>query len=165
MTNRPSAIQTASLTTAELFEEFLESVFRQTDSEGNVISECEIANLFLTDFNALTIIYDLEEKGVDPSELLEDMSLDLRDALADVELARRAWEGFKFSRQIRRPLPTQPVAIDPEGWEAFERDCDNPRFRPAEAHAPHMKGNATAYQELRSVDLIDERDHMRRLLD
>lgn len=165
MTNCPSAIQTGSLTTTELFEEFLESVFRQTDSEGNLISEFEIANLFLTDFNALTIIYDLEAKGVDPSELLEDMSLDLRDALADVELARRAWEAFRLSRQIRRPLPTQPAAIDPAGWEAFERDCDNPRFRSSEAHALHMKGNAVATLDDRRVDPYDEQDRMLRLLD
>ncbi|NMG42001.1 hypothetical protein GRZ55_22490 [Chelativorans sp. ZYF759] len=164
MTDGPSAMQT-SLTKAELFEEFLKSVFRQTDSEGNLISEYEVRDLFLTEYNALDINYDLEAKGMDPCELLENMSLDLRDALADVDFARRAWEGFQRSRRFRVPLPTLPVAIDPAGWEAFERDCDNPRFRSAGAHALCMKGKTTATQEDRSVDPVNEADHMRRLLD
>ena len=133
--NTPQA-PSAMLTEVELFAEFMQSEFVEYDKFGRQRYRHIVAELLRAEdgycYDSIQIDLQMHHADDDPSYHLEMVEGELAGVLADVRLAREAYERLKADRLL---LPEEPADADEEALEAWEDACnqaeENPRYRPA----------------------------------
>lgn len=98
--NNTTQALAATLTEGQLFSEFYETEFVQYDTRGKAEYSYSVAGLLepCPDYCDIDFRIVPGEDGI--SDHLEEVENELRGALADLQLARKAWEDFKEERLI-----------------------------------------------------------------
>ena len=96
MTQAPAA----TLDEAELFAEFYESEFVQYDTRGKEEYRFSVASLLEPASDYCDIDFRIVPGEDEITDHLEEVENELLGALADLQLARKAWDDFKSERFI-----------------------------------------------------------------